>query len=100
MIIDDFMSKKVGEQKLEKKVPNISDPIGTSTPRASGTRQFVWKLGKVPENFASPSLDVSATERVLSSVPEKAVFQAPVPEDLSMQSINGTLEDTYDRMCK
>jgi len=87
MIIDDFMSKRVGGLQLDKKVPDISSPVVTSTPRCLTTR------GTIRTNVeALAELSLDEFEKVPEEIDQE--------KDFSMQSVNATFEDSFDRMCK
>ena len=95
VIIDDFMSKKIGELRLDKKGPAIADPILTSTPRGNGTRETIRK---VPNN--EMSLDQSDLQTNDVFAEKQGSPMKNVEKDFSMMSVNETVEDSFDRMCK
>ena len=89
MIVDDFISRKVGELKIGHKAPDLSAPVVTSTPRNQTARDTIRKTGLVAE--ALPEFELEEIEK---KVP------AASGNDFSMTSVNDPLEDSYDRMCK
>jgi len=84
MIIDDFMSKRVQDLKLDTKVS--APPLVTSTPRGQVQRVSIVKAGRV----------ASAETNAVNAV---RVPTVPVT-DVSMRSVNDSFEDSFDRMCK
>ena len=89
MIVDDFISRKVGELKIGHKAPDLSAPVVTSTPRNQTARDTIRKTGLVAE---------ALPEFVLEEIEKKV--PAASGNDFSMTSVNDPLEDSYDRMCK
>ena len=89
MIVDDFISRKVGELKIGHKAPDLSAPVVTSTPRNQTARDTIRKTCQMAE--ALPEFELEEIEK---KVP------AASGNDFSMTSVNDPLEDSYDRMCK